>query len=104
LTDQPAYTPTLPPEFAHLKVDSTDVRYKAAVDFARENKLTQAQFTNLLGVEARGVVARQAVAAPAPAPAPAPTPPKASEPIPGYEKMSFAQRWQAGEARRNGGR
>ena len=34
-------------------------------------------------------------------------PPSAPAPvakIEGYDKMSFAQRWQAGEARKNGGR
>ena len=40
-------------------------------------------------------------AAPTPTPAPAPTPVAKIE---GYDKMSFAQRWQAGEARKNGGR
>jgi hypothetical protein len=79
-----------------------DPRFRAAVDFAREQKLTQSQFTAMLGIEAQGVAAKQqAAAAPAPGPAPAPQPPGKIE---GYDKMSFAQKWQAGEARKNGGR
>ncbi len=94
------YTPTLPPEFAHLRVDVNDVRYKAAEAFARENGLTQQQFTALLGVEARGVVARQAASAQAPAArAPAPTP---AAPSKAYAEMSFAEKLMLGEARKRG--
>jgi hypothetical protein len=53
--------------------------------------------------EAKAVVARQGAAAPAQAPAAAAPPPAPAAPIPGYDKMTFAQRWVAGEVRRKAG-
>ena len=96
MADQPAdLKPELPAEYAHLKIDTANSRYIEAVAAAREAGLTQAQFSKLLGFEAKAVVARQAAAAPA-----APPAPKAPEPIPGYAKMSFAEKFMIGEARK----
>lgn len=107
MTDQPDYTATLPAEFdgKGLKIDEKDPRYVAAKEFARKNNFTQETFTALLGVEARGVVARQAAAAPA-APAPAPTPAASPPAVPTkpYSQMSFAEKLALGEARKSGGR
>ena len=92
--------PLLPADLPQdLTINTADPRYEAAVKFAKENKFTQAQFSALLAVEAHGALPKRAAAAPAAAPAPAPL-----TKIEGYEKMSFAQRWQAGEAARKNGR
>jgi hypothetical protein len=100
VTDQPDLQPLLPAEYAHLKIDTSNQRYTEAVAAARQAGLSQAQFSALLGFEAKAVVARQAAAPAAPQP-----PPKAPAKIDGYEKMSFAQKWVAGEAaRKSGGR
>jgi hypothetical protein len=99
MTDQPDLQPLLPAEYAHLKIDTANARYVEAHAAARQAGLSQAQFSALLGFEAKAVVARQAAA-----PAPTSPAPKLPEKIEGYDKMSFAQKWQAGEARRNGGR
>ena len=93
------YAPVLAPEFSHLKIDVADPRFIAAREFAKANNFTAAQWQQMLSIEARGVMAK-AAAPPAPK-APAP---KAPEPIPGYAKMSFAEKLAIGEARKNGGR
>ena len=96
MTDAPAdLKPELPAEYAHLKIDVANPRYIEAVAAAREAGLTQAQFSKLLGFEAKAVLAGQAAAAPA-----APPAPKVPEPIPGYAKMSFAEKLAIGEARK----
>lgn len=48
------YAPVLPdnPAFAGAKVDTTDKRYLAAREMAHASRLTQAEFSTLLGVEA----------------------------------------------------
>ncbi len=86
--------PVLPAGYAHLKIDVADSRYVAARDWAKANGLSQKAFSDLLGVEARSVVARQAAPAAAAPAAPAKAAPA---PIPGYSSMSFSQRWVAGE-------
>jgi hypothetical protein len=98
----------LPADYQHLSIDEKNPRFVEAKAAAKAAGLTQQQFTALLGFEAKAVVARQgavkpATSAAAAAPPPAPAKP---EPIPGYEKMSFAERLMAGEARKkaNGGR
>ncbi len=97
MTDQPDYTATLPAEFAHLKIDEKDPRYVAAKEFARANNFTQETFTQLLGVEARGMLAKQAQAAPA-------APPRPAVPTKPYSQLSFAEKLAIGEARKSGGR
>jgi type IV secretory pathway VirB9-like protein len=88
--------PLLPADLPqNLTINTSDPRYVEAVKFATANKFTQQQFSALLAVEAHGALAKQAAATPAAAPAPA-----APAKIEGYDKMTFAQKWQAGEARK----
>jgi hypothetical protein len=49
VTHQPDYQPTLPPEFAHLKIDVADPRYVAAREFAKANNFTADQWSSMLG-------------------------------------------------------
>jgi hypothetical protein len=101
MTDTPDQ-PLLPEEYRHLKIDVANPRYVEALSTARQAGLSQAQFSALLGLEAKTVVARQGASAPAPTPAPAP---KVADKIEGYSTMTFAQKWVAGEAaRKSGGR
>jgi hypothetical protein len=93
--------PELPAEYAHLRIDTMNSRYVEAHAAARAAGLTQAQFSALLGFEAKAVVARQGASAPAPAAA-APPPTAKIEPIPGYSKMSFAEKFMIGERRKAG--
>ena len=91
------YQPILPKDFdgKGLTIDTNDPRYKAVSDFGRKHGLSQEAFSELLGVEARGVLARQA-SQPAPAPAPA-----APSQIKDYDRMSFSEKLMAGhEARK----
>jgi len=82
----------LPAEYAHLTIDTKNARFVEAAAAARSAGLSQAQFTALLGYEAKAVVARQA-AAPAPTPAPA-------APAKPYNQMSFAEKLAIGEVRK----
>jgi hypothetical protein len=59
------YTATLPPEFSHLTIDEKDARFIGAQEFAKANNFTAQQWSSMLAIEARGVVARQAAATPA---------------------------------------
>lgn len=62
------YAPVLPndPRFAGAKIDTTDKRYLAAREAAHASRLSQAEFTTLLGVEAARAM-RAAGHKPAPA-------------------------------------
>jgi hypothetical protein len=100
MADEPDYTPTLAPEFAHMHVDVNHPRYVEAAAAARQAGLTQAQFSALLNLEAKNI-ARQTARPPQAAAAAQPAP-VAPAKIPGYDKMTFAQRLLAGEARKAG--
>jgi hypothetical protein len=95
------YQPILPehPDFAGVKIDAKDPRYVSAAAAAREAGLTQAQWSKMLGMEARRVVdahkASQATkAAPATQSAPAAASSTASAPAPAATagKLSFQQK------------
>jgi len=66
---------------------------------ARAAGLSQAQFTALLGFEAKAVVARQAASV-----APAPAAPKVPEKTPNYDRLSFAEKFMIGERRKQEGK
>jgi hypothetical protein len=77
-----------------VRIDTSDQRFKGAATTAHRAGLTQAQFTELLGHEARRVLAG-ASAKPAAA-SPRPAEPTEAE----YRNMSFAQKMALGEAKR----
>jgi hypothetical protein len=82
---------------AGFSINQADPRYKALVDLATREKWSQAAFSSVLGIEAQRVSAAHAAAAQAAQPTTTPNK------IEGYESMTFAQRWAAGEAKRAGG-
>lgn len=84
------YKPVLPDGVNGVTIDASHQHFKAAQKLAFDNGLTQQQFSALLGHEARRVLDARKPASPAPDPGK----------IPGYDKMSFAQKIAAGEAMR----
>ena len=100
------YQPILPDhdDFKGVRIDTKDQRYVSAAAAAKEAGLTQAQWTKMLGMEARRVVdahkagqaAKPAAAvAAAPVPAPAAAQPATPGKIPSNSRMSFAQKMAA---------
>jgi hypothetical protein len=88
-TSPEGYAAVLPdnPAFAGAKIDVNDPRFKAAREAAHASRLTRAEFTTLLGVEAARAMrsaGHKAAAVPA-------TPRK----IPGYAKMTMAEKLNA---------
>ena len=83
------YKPVLPEGFpTGASVNVADARYKAAVSAAQDHGLTQAQFSELLGLEARRAMARVGL----------PEPANSS-----FEKMSFAHKMVVSRAFKAGG-
>jgi hypothetical protein len=87
-----AYEPRLPDGLpTDLKIDTSSAPYKALEALATREKWTQAAFSDVLGIEARRVMATAPKAAPAPA-APAP------EPKPDFSKMTTREKFAYGLA------
>jgi hypothetical protein len=66
-----AYEAKLPDGLPNLKIDTADERYKALEQLATRENWSQATFSNVLGLEAKRVMASAPKTTTAPAPAPA---------------------------------
>jgi len=95
------YAPLLPadPAFHGARIDTGDKRYLAAREAAHTSKLTQAEFTTLLGVEAARTMRAaglKTAAANSRHVTPSTEIPRREPPPRAYKDMTFAQRLRHG--------